>query len=320
MTVSVRSYLTAGMAAVAASALTIAPVHIAAPQTFSVETLRLSAAVAPLVQPVTTAAAALGLVSEAPKSAAAASAASTPQAAATANSAAGDWVISAWNWIDYWVSYAADLTQYVLGWVWPLSLIGDQAPLLWNNLGEPIGNALVYGLIVPVLNDPLNPAVWGTGLSIVIQSTLVAAVNTVIAEAEYFIGWLIPPLPPLPFPPFPVAAVASPLAAAATSGGSADQSTDTAPAPDAPKATGHSARGTAVKDTPSVAAAARSAQVADTGSTEPASTDTSSPAASKAGDSSPDNGGTGQGNTGATKKSGSTGGSARAHKAKSSGE
>lgn len=318
MTVSVRSYLTAGMAAVAVSALTIAPTHVMVPQTISVENLRLSAAVAPLVQPVTTAAAALGLVSEAPEPAAAASAASTPQAAVTANSAAGDWVISAWNWIDYWVSYAADLTQYVLGWVWPLSLIGDQAPLLWNNLGEPIGNALVYGLIVPVLNDPLNLDVWATGLSIVIQSTFAAAVNTVIAEAEYFIGWLIPPLPPLPFPPFPVAAVATPLAAAATGDGSADQSTDTAPAPATPKATGHSARATAVKDTPSVAAL--SAQVADATPTAPETTDTSSPTAPKAGDNSSDNGGTGAGSTGTAKKSGSTGGSARAHKAKSSGE
>ncbi|WP_328359718.1 hypothetical protein OG976_06965 [Mycobacterium sp. NBC_00419] len=318
MTVSVRSYLTAGMAAVAVSALTIAPMQVTTPQTISVESLRLSAAVQPLVQPITTAAAALGLVSEAPKPAAA-SAASTPQASVTANSTAGDWVISSWNWIDYWVSYAADLTQYVLGWVWPLSLIGDQAPLLWNNLGEPIGNALVYGLIVPVLNDPLNLAVWGTGLSIVVQSTFAAVVNTVIAEAEYFIGWLIPPLPPLPFPPFPVAAVATPLAAAAVGGGAAETPAENTTPAQTPKATGHSARATAVKDTPSVAAL--SAEVANATPTAPESTDTpvSSPAAPKAGDNSSDNGNTGQGTSGA-KKSGSTGGSARAHKAKSSGE
>lgn len=317
MTVSVRSYLTAGMATVVASALTIAPMQVVAPETVSATSLRLSAAVQPLVQPVTTAAAALGLASEAAKPAAAASAAATPQASVTANSTAGDWVISSWNFIDYWVSYAADLTQYVLGWVWPLSLIGDQAPLLWYNLGQPIGNALVYGLIVPVLNDPLNLAVWGTGINIVVQSTVAAAVNTVLAEIDYFIGWILPPLPPLPFPPLPGAAVAAaPLAAAAAGDGSADAPAQDAAPAETPKATGHSARTKAVKDTPSVAAL--SAQVANTTpavDTPDVDTPDASPDTPKTGDNSSDNGGTKPG--GSAKKSGSTGGSARAHKAKS---
>ncbi|WP_059017254.1 hypothetical protein [Mycobacterium sp. M26] len=313
MTVSVRSYLTAGMATVVASALTIAPMQVVAPETVSATSLRLSAAVQPLVQPVTTAAAALGLVSEAPKPAAAASAAATPQASVTANSTAGDWVISSWNFINYWVGYAADLAQYALGWVWPLSLIGDQFPLLWNNLGVPIGNALVYGLIVPVLNDPLNLAVWGTGINIVVQSTVAAVVNTVLAEIDYFIGWILPPLPPLPFPPLPGAAVAAaPLAAAVAGDGSADAPAEDAAPAETPKATGHSARTKAVKDTPSVAAL--SAQVVDS-TTTAVDTPDATPDTPKTGDNSSDNGGTKSG--GSAKKSGSTGGSARAHKAKS---
>jgi hypothetical protein len=220
MTVSVRSYLTVGVAALAASAVAVAPVHAPAQQSVGTAAVRISAAVQPLLQRVGTAAAVLGLVSASapttPKPAAA-SAGATPQASATAN-ATGDWVANAWNFADYWISYGADLTQYVLGWVWPLSLIGDQAPILWYNLGSPIGDATVYGLIIPVLNDPLNWSVWSAGLTTVAQTTVTALVNTGVAEFNYFLGWLIPPLPPLPFPPLPIAAVpakAGPAAAAA---------------------------------------------------------------------------------------------------------
>ncbi len=120
------------MAALAASAVAVAPVHAPAPQSATTAAVRLSAAVQPLVQPIDAAAAVLGLVST-PAPAKPAAATTTPQAAATAN-ATGDWVASAWNFADYWISYAADLTQYALGWVWPLSYIGDQAPILWDNL------------------------------------------------------------------------------------------------------------------------------------------------------------------------------------------
>jgi hypothetical protein len=214
MTVSVRSYLTVGVAAIAASAVAVAPVQAPAPQSISTAAVRLSAAVQPLIEPVDTAAAVLGLVNASTPKPAAASAGATPQASATAN-ATGDWVINAWNFADYWISYAADLTQYVLGWVWPLSLIGDQAPILWDNLGSPIGDATVYGLIVPVLNDPFNWSVWSAGLRTVAQTTVTALINTGRAEFNYFLGWLIPPLPPLPFPPLPIAAVPAGPAAAA---------------------------------------------------------------------------------------------------------
>ena len=56
MTVSVRSYLTVGVAALAASAVAVAPVHAPAPQSISTAAVRLSAAVQPLVEPANVAA------------------------------------------------------------------------------------------------------------------------------------------------------------------------------------------------------------------------------------------------------------------------
>jgi hypothetical protein len=203
MTVTIRSYLTAGVAAVAASAVIMAPVQAPVPASISLDAVRLSAAVQPLIQPVDAAAKLLGLVTDPVKPSTNTANTTLAAAAASTQSATGDWVISAWQFADYWINYGADLVQYALGWVWPLSLIGDQAPILWDNLGSPIGDATVYGLIVPVLNDPLNLSVWLNGFSIVAQTTVTALVNTAVAEFNYFVGWLIPPLPPLPFPPLP---------------------------------------------------------------------------------------------------------------------
>jgi hypothetical protein len=56
----------------------------------------------------------------------------------------------------------------------------------------------VYNLINPVLNAPLNLAVWANGIVDVGWSVAAAAWNTVVAEANYFLGWILPPLPPLP--------------------------------------------------------------------------------------------------------------------------
>lgn len=223
MSCSVRSFVTAGMVAVTASAIAAATVPAPPAEAITSQMTRLSATFEPLIDSADAAGLVAGLVRTPaiPGPNSIVSDAVISRAAATTNNAASDFVISAWNFADYWINYGADLTQYVLGWVWPLSLIGDQAPILWDNLGSPIGDAAVYGLIAPVLNDPLNLAVWGNGLSVVARTTVTALVNTGIAEFNYFVGWLIPPLPPLPIPPLPglaaQAAVASPLAVAEAS-------------------------------------------------------------------------------------------------------
>lgn len=313
MTVSVRSYLTAGVAATVVGAMAIAPMQPLTGRSISLDTTRLSAAVQQLANPVNTAAALLGvadpLAASSPSSAQNAITAATPSAAATANNAASDWVIAAWNWADYWISYGADLTQYVLGWVWPLSLIGDQAPILWNNLGSPIGDATVYGLIAPVLNDPLNPAVWSTGLTIIAQTTVAALVNTAVAEFNYFVGWLLPPLPPLPFPPLPFAAAASP-AAASRAAAAAEQPAISSVG----SGTAHSARPHVAKQTPDSTDAAVITDVVTETTTQSASKTAAAIKTTKADstDAASDNSGSTKagGNTGPKK---STAGSARSH-------
>lgn len=108
------------------------------------------------------------------------------------------------------VTYGVQLASYVLQFV-PLGyLISDQLNILYYNLGLPIADSIVYGLIDPVVNDPLNPAVYVNGIATVGQTTVNAAINTAVAEFNNFFGWLIPPLPP-------VAAVKS-VAAAGTTG------------------------------------------------------------------------------------------------------
>ncbi|MGY4711137.1 hypothetical protein ACXDF8_16505 [Mycolicibacterium sp. CBM1] len=321
MIVSARSYLTAGVAALTASAIVIAPVQASSPAPSRVDSVRLSAAVQPLISPVTAAAALLGAPSPAasstvPSAASDTASSQTAVAAASANNAASDWVISAWNWADYWISYGAELTQYVLGWVWPLSLIGDQAPILWDNFGSPIGDATVYGLIAPVLNDPLNPAVWSAGLTVVAQTIVAATVNTAVAEFNYFIGWILPPLPPLPFPPLPSAAATT--AAAATSASATPATAADEPAtPAVTSGTGHSARPRPAATQSSTVTSAEAVTSADS---TPATQDSGTPGQKSAGrkstqdaDSSSPAGSTAKPARDTTTKTRSTAGSARAH-------
>ncbi len=210
MPTSVRSQLCAGVAIVATAALVASPAVVSAPPSERQVTadVGLAASVKPLVlQPLTpdqvnTARSAIARID--PQAA-------LPVAAAAASpvtfNAASDSINSAYEFIQYWVEYGIELANYALQFIPGGFLISDQIDIFYYNLIQPINESIVYGLIDPVVNDPLNLAVWVDGLTYVGQTAVNAAINTGIAEFNYFIGWLIPPLPPLPLPPFPFAAV-----------------------------------------------------------------------------------------------------------------
>ena len=190
----VRSCLTAGVAAVAVSAVVAAPTAVAAPQHRAptvAAPVALSAAVKPLVlKPVDVRqiATARDVITRLdPDSALAA--APAPQ------NVASDWITSGYEFIKYWVSYGVDLAQYVLQFIPFGGLIGAQIGIVYDSLVVPIADSVVYDLINPVVNNPLNLSVWVNGFVDVGVTSVNALINTGIAELNYFFGWLIPPLP-----------------------------------------------------------------------------------------------------------------------------
>ena len=210
MSMSLRSHLVAGVAAVATTALIASP---ATAQTYPsalaneravTARVDLAASVKPIVleplrpEQVATARAAISRID--PESTFAAAAVAAPL------NAASDWVIGAYQWLQYWANYGVELADYVLQFLPFGYFIGDQITIFYDFLITPIADSVVYGLIVPVLNDPLNLSTWADGLVNVGQTSITAALNTAIVEFNYFFGWLIPPLPPLPIPPLPFAA------------------------------------------------------------------------------------------------------------------
>ena len=199
MGVSVRRYLAVGTAAVAASAIVGAPVRPPGPvpsaQPVSVARIDLAAAARPLVvtppDRAELTAARDALTRLAPDLA-------QPLAAAPQN-AASNAIVAAYEFVMYWASYGVDLANYVLQFIPFGYLISAQVDIVYDTLVVPIGNSIVYDLVVPVVNDPLNIWSYVNGLAAVGSTTVVSLINAGIAEFNYFFGWLIPPLPPLPF-------------------------------------------------------------------------------------------------------------------------
>jgi hypothetical protein len=88
------------------------------------------------------------------------------------------------NTIDYGVSVFQD----VLAPIPVVRIVGDQTELLWNTLAEPISNSVVFDLIDPVLNQPLNINSYLNGAYDVGATTVNSLINTGIAEVNYFLG------------------------------------------------------------------------------------------------------------------------------------
>jgi hypothetical protein len=302
MTVSARSSLTAGVAAMVVGAMAIAPIQPSAPASITMDTVRLSAAVQPLVNQVNTVAATVGQSTPA-------AVVQQPQAQKTAqaNNNVSDAINAIYQLVMPYVSYwALDLGPYLLGWIPFGYLISDQLYIWYPNFTEPLTFSAVYDLLIPVVNDFWNPTVWRDGLTAV-ATTARLGLNTVVNQEIAYIfslQWFPFPLPPLP--PLPFAATKVPAAAASKDA--------VAPAkPVVSSGTGHSARPQVVApstDAPSTAAPATdtlaAAAVTDT-------TATSKTAKSNAANATSGKSGSAKPGSDAPKKK-STAGSARNHK------
>lgn len=254
MTVSVRSCLTAGVATLTAGVLAVAPVHAPDPASVTVDTVRLSAAVTPLAQPVNSAAAALGLVD-------AGAGAVQAQAAVQPYNAASNVINAVYSVSRYWANYMSlDLGPWLIGWIPGGYLINDQIYIWYPTFTLPVVDSFVYDFLDPVVNDPLNPAVWSAGLSAIANTAWNGVVSGVQQEINYLLTLQWFPIPLPPFPPFPFAATAAaPLAPAAADTGPATTQADEVEAPAKPVASGlgHSRRtGPAGEVKTAVAAAA----------------------------------------------------------------
>ncbi len=204
MTVSVRSFLAAGLAAATLGAVVLVPVSTPRTDALTLSTdaftrssielssIELSAAVAPLLAPFTSATAAVN---------------AGPVAAATGS--AGEAIINTFNAVEPFVQYGFELAAWAAGYLpWPIGWLGQQINIAYNT-GEPIVQALVYSFAYLIDGQfDLIGLTLSYGLNL-------AVTNFVDGEIAWVLSFL-PPLPPLPPPPpFPTAAVASRVAAAA---------------------------------------------------------------------------------------------------------
>jgi hypothetical protein len=204
MTVSVRSFLAAGLAAATVSAVVQIPVST--PRTdaltlssdavtwssIELSSIESSAAIAPLLAPFTSATAAVD-----------------PGPVAAATGSAGEAIINTFNAVEPFVQYGFELAAWAAGYLpWPIGWLGQQINIAYNT-GEPIVQALVYSFAYLIDGQfDLIGLTLSYGLNL-------AVTNFVEGEIAWLLSFL-PPLPPLPPPPpFPTAAVASRAAAAA---------------------------------------------------------------------------------------------------------
>jgi hypothetical protein len=299
MTVSTRSYLIAGAAAMVVGAMAIAPIQPSTPASINLDTVRLSAAVQPLVSQVNTAAATLGQATPA-------AATQQPQAQKTAqaNNNVSNAIDAAYSVIMYWADYfALDLGPYLLGWIPFGYLISDQIYIWYPNLTVPVADAFVYDFLDPVVNDFWNPNVWRDGLTAIANATRVGLSTVAQQEIAYFwsLQWFPFPLPPLP--PLPFAATKVPAGAASSDAPAQAKAVVTS-------GTGHSARPQIAKQSTDTVTAEAVTDATD------ATLSASKTAKADSTDSPSGKSGSAKSGTAAPKKSG-TAGSARTHGPKS---
>lgn len=210
MGVSVRSYLVAGVSALAAAAIALPPSiapPVAAPAPAPVHAkVRLTAqSLAPTPKPVIalvpkprtnasgTAKTAAVAPPVTPKAAVTATAA-PPTAAALALPGLSNAIIDGYEWVIGWVDYGVDLAQYAVGWIPIANIFAPQIGIFYYNLIRPIITSAVYNTAY-VIGGNINLI---QGISNVINDSIQAGRGFVQAEINWALSWL-PPLPPLPF-------------------------------------------------------------------------------------------------------------------------
>ena len=216
MEISMRSMLTAGVTAITAASIVAAPSisQLPGPRAAVERTVELSAAVQTLTQQeASSALVEIGKLAASTGVPVAATIAAV--SAATPLNAASDAVVNAYNFVLLYADYVAlQLAPYVLqflpfGWV-----ITNQIYAIYPPITD-FTDSVVYDLVAPVINDPLNLAVWANGISAVTYTAAASVLNVAINEVNlvinYFLGFL-PPLPPIP--PWPSLAAPAAVTAA----------------------------------------------------------------------------------------------------------
>lgn len=188
MTVSARSYLATGLAAVTLSAATVVPMASPRPDVVIMGSLDLTATVSPLIQPLVPAAAA-----------------AVPGPTAAATGSPGDTIINAYNYLEPWVAYGFELADWALGFVPGVWWVSPAVDLAYFT-AEPIVQSLVYSFAFLI-----------DGQAELIGPTLQTGVNEAAANfVTYSFYWFTSLVPLPPFPPFPIFPVASVAPAAAS--------------------------------------------------------------------------------------------------------
>ena len=188
MTVSARSYLATGLAAVTLSAATVVPMASPRPDVVIMGSLDLTATVSPLIQPLVPAAAV-----------------AVPGPTAAATGSPGDTIINAYNYLEPWVAYGFELADWALGFVPGVWWVSPAVDLAYFT-AEPIVQSLVYSFAFLI-----------DGQAELIGPTLQTGVNEAAANfVTYSFYWFTSLVPLPPFPPFPIFPVASVAPAAAS--------------------------------------------------------------------------------------------------------
>lgn len=104
--------------------------------------------------------------------------------------AASDLVNAIYIPVSNTITYGVDVLQAALAPIPLVRIVGDQADILWNVLADPIADSVVFDLIDPVLNAPLNINSYLNGAYDVGATTVNSLINTGFAEANYFLGGL----------------------------------------------------------------------------------------------------------------------------------